>query len=107
MSSVLTARSAADALRQAQPGVTRLLVCGGGAFNTHLMGRWRSLLTGVAVDGTDAVSVPPDQMEALAFAWLAACRLHERPASLPAVTGARGGPRVLGAVYIAPSRQGR
>jgi hypothetical protein len=49
--------------------------------------------------------MPPDQVEALAFAWLAACRLAERTASLPAVTGARG-PRVLGAVYAATRRLG-
>ena len=55
----------------------------------------------VDVDTTQAIGVPADQVEALAFAWLAACRLQGRPASLPGVTGARAA-RVLGAVFAAP-----
>ncbi|MCA0240345.1 MAG: anhydro-N-acetylmuramic acid kinase [Proteobacteria bacterium] len=97
----LTATSVADALHQQLPQARRLRVCGGGAFNDHLMARWRALLPGVDVATTAADGVPPDQVEALAFAWLAACRLAGRSASLPAVTGARA-PRVLGAVYAAP-----
>jgi anhydro-N-acetylmuramic acid kinase len=97
----LTARSAANALLQQFPQATRLWVCGGGAFNAHLMQRWRDLLPAVEVRDTNALGVPPDHVEALAFAWLAACRLQQQPASLPAVTGARGGPKVLGAVYAA------
>jgi len=38
------------------------------------------------------------QVEAAAFAWLAQAHCERRPASLPAVTGARA-PRVLGALY--------
>ena len=40
----------------------------------------------------------PSQVEAAAFAWLAAQALRGNPGNLPAVTGARG-PRVLGAIY--------
>ncbi len=97
----LTARSVAEALNAHLPSARRLLVCGGGTFNRHLMARWRDLLPQLAVHGSDAAGVPPDQVEALAFAWLAACRLAGRPASLPAVTGAQAA-RVLGAVYAAP-----
>jgi anhydro-N-acetylmuramic acid kinase len=97
----LTAGSVVDALRQHLPGTERLLVCGGGARNRHLMARWQALLPTLGVVTTSADGVPPDQVEALAFAWLAACRLMGRPASLPEVTGARA-PRVLGAVYPAP-----
>ena len=97
----LTATSVAEALRRQLPQARRLRVCGGGAFNDHLMTRWRALLPGVDVATTAADGVPPDQVEALAFAWLAACRLAGRSASLPAVTGARA-PRVLGAIYAAP-----
>jgi len=42
--------------------------------------------------------VPVEQVEALAFAWLAREALAGRPGNLPDVTGAAG-PRVLGAVY--------
>lgn len=97
----LTARTAADALRWQMPGCSRLYVCGGGAFNTHLMQRWQQLLPQTQVQTTAELGVPADQVEAMAFAWLAACRLALKPANLPAVTGASG-PRVLGALYPPP-----
>jgi anhydro-N-acetylmuramic acid kinase len=98
----LTVRSVMQALLRELPTVRRLRVCGGGAFNAHLMLRWHALLPGVDVQTTAADGMPPDQVEALAFAWLAACRLAGRTASLAEVTGAQG-PRVLGAVYAAPA----
>jgi anhydro-N-acetylmuramic acid kinase len=96
-----TARGASDALRRALPSVQTLLVCGGGAFNTHLMARLRRFVPeGVQVSGTDNQGIAPDRVEALAFAWLAREHLAGRAGNLPAVTGARG-PRVLGALYPA------
>ena len=94
----LTACCAATELRRHAPHTARLLVCGGGAFNRHLMGRLAQQLPGVAVTSTAEHGVPPDQMEALAFAWLARAYVESLPGNLPAVTGARG-PRVLGAWY--------
>jgi anhydro-N-acetylmuramic acid kinase len=82
-------------------GATECFVCGGGAFNQHLMERLSALMPQSAVQTTAALGVPPDAVEALAFAWLARQRLLNKPANLPAVTGARG-PRTLGAVYAAP-----
>ncbi|MCK7500158.1 MAG: anhydro-N-acetylmuramic acid kinase [Comamonadaceae bacterium] len=51
--------------------------------------------------------MPPDQVEALAFAWLARAIVERRPGNLPAVTGARGA-RVLGALYpaLTPTARG-
>jgi len=92
--------AAVDALRQHAPQTRRLLVCGGGALNTHLMQRLAALLPGVPVDSTDAAGVPPLQVEALAFAWLAQAFVARQPGNLAAVTGACG-PRVLGALYPA------
>ena len=96
----LTACCAATELRRHAPHTTRLLVCGGGAFNQHLMGRLAQQLPSVAVTSTAAHGVPPDQVEALAFAWLARAHVERLPGNLPAVTGARG-PRVLGAWHPA------
>lgn len=98
----LTAVTVADAVRSRLPAARRLRVCGGGAFNRHLMARLRARLPGLALESTAAEGIAPDQVEALAFAWLAACRMAGRSASLPAVTGARA-PRVLGALYAAPT----
>jgi anhydro-N-acetylmuramic acid kinase len=96
-----TARSVCDALVRDAPGLESLIVCGGGAHNAHLMQRLGRLLgSAVEVSGSATVGVPPDQVEALAFAWLAWAYTARRAANLPAVTGARGG-RVLGALYPA------
>ena len=96
----LTAQSAAKALLRHAPESTRLLVCGGGALNGHLMRRLAALLPGIAVQSTDACGLPPQQVEAAAFAWLAHAFVERCPGNVPSVTGARG-PRLLGALYPA------
>jgi anhydro-N-acetylmuramic acid kinase len=96
----LTARSCADCVFQFAPGCERLIVCGGGAFNTHLMTRLQALLPGCAVASSEAFGLPPLQVEATAFAWLAKQCMDRRTASLKSVTGARGA-RILGAIYAA------
>jgi anhydro-N-acetylmuramic acid kinase len=96
----LTARAASDALRRHAPGTRTLQVCGGGAFNVDLLRRLQSGLPGLTVQSTAAAGVAPDQVEALAFAWLASAFCARRPGNLPAVTGARAA-RVLGALYPA------
>jgi anhydro-N-acetylmuramic acid kinase len=90
---------AKDVLRYA-PTAKRLLVCGGGAYNQHLMSLLSQALPEVDVASTEAHGLPPLQVEAAAFAWLARQTLLNLPGNLPAVTGARG-PRVLGAIYPA------
>ena len=98
--SELTVRSATDALHSHAPATTALFVCGGGAFNTHLMARLAAVLPGMPVRSTSELGIAADQVEALAFAWLAQAFVARRAGNLPAVTGARG-PRVLGALYPA------
>jgi anhydro-N-acetylmuramic acid kinase len=97
----LTAASVCTALLQHAPRTTRVLVCGGGAHNSHLMHRLRTRMgPGISVQSSQEAGVPPDQVEALAFAWLASAFMGRRAGNLPAVTGARGA-RVLGALYPA------
>lgn len=96
----LSARAAAQALRRHLPDAGRLLVCGGGAFNAHLMRRLAALLPGVPVTSTAEAGLPPMQIEAAAFAWLAHAFTVRVSANRCEVTGARG-PRVLGALYPA------
>lgn len=95
----LTAISLADAITAHAPRTDAVYVCGGGAYNSVLMQAIsRRLGENIKVASTDALGVPPNRMEALAFAWLA-FRFNERQAgNLPAVTGAKG-ERVLGALY--------
>jgi len=52
----------------------------------------------VPVMTTEALGVPPHQVEPLAFAWLAMRCVARLPGNLPAVTGAAD-ERVLGAIY--------
>ena len=96
----LTVQAAADALRQHAPDARRLLVCGGGALNDHLMRRLAAALPHVDVASTTAAGLPPMQVEACAFAWLAHAFVQRQPGNRPEVTGARG-PRLLGALYPA------
>jgi anhydro-N-acetylmuramic acid kinase len=101
----LTAQSMAQAIVQASPAVGEVLVCGGGALNAHLMARLAAQLQNlrgqpVAVQSTATRGLPPMEVEAAAFAWLAWACQHGVAGNVPAVTGAHG-PRVLGAVYPA------
>lgn len=94
----LTARSAAQAVRDHAADATEVVVCGGGALNGDLMRRLAQQLPGVRVCRSDEHGLHVMQVEAAAFAWLAWAHVHRVPGNLPAVTGARG-PRVLGALY--------
>ena len=96
----LTARCCAAELQRHGAGSRRLIVCGGGALNTHLMGRLQALLPGVQVLSSEQAGLPPLQVEAAAFAWLARKAMQRETGSLQSVTGARGA-RVLGAIYPA------
>jgi anhydro-N-acetylmuramic acid kinase len=92
----LTARSIARAiLSQGQPD--EVFVCGGGAYNRHLMARLATALN-CPVQSTEQLGVAPSWVEAYAFAWLAMRCIERLPGNLPAVTGAQG-LRVLGAIY--------
>ena len=92
----LSARCVADSLATFAPGQWReLLVCGGGSFNDALMARLRALMPTIAIDTTTARGLPPMQVEAAAFAWLAMRHVRGLPGNLPAATGASG-LRVLG-----------
>jgi anhydro-N-acetylmuramic acid kinase len=81
-------------------GCERLLVCGGGARNPLLLARLAALLPGTEVSTTDAAGISGDDMEALAFAWLAWRTLAGLPGNLPSVTGASQA-SVLGAIFPA------
>ncbi|AZI87835.1 MULTISPECIES: anhydro-N-acetylmuramic acid kinase [Kosakonia] len=85
-------------------GCERLLVCGGGSRNPLLMARLASQLPGIEVAPTDDAGISGDDMEALAFAWLAWRTLAGLPGNLPSVTGAAA-PTVLGAIFPANPRQ--
>lgn len=95
-----TARACADDVQRHAAGLRKLVVCGGGALNGHLMGRLQALLPGTQVVSSAAAGLPPLQVEAAAFAWLAMKCVRGEKLPLQSTTGARGA-RVLGGIYPA------
>jgi len=93
----LTAATVARSLDGGTPPA-RLLVCGGGAHNTHLLARLSARLPGREVASTARHGVNPDWVEAVLFAWLARERLAGRMQDTRPITGARA-PVLLGKVY--------
>lgn len=96
----LTAACIADAVERWLPEARDIVVCGGGAYNETLMQWLRTHSGGRDVTRSDAHGIPADQVEALAFAWLAQRHVQRKPGNLPSATGARGA-RILGALYPA------
>ncbi len=96
----LTARSCAAELQRHGAQAAELVVCGGGAFNTHLMRRLATWLPGVAVLSSEERGLPPQQVEGAAFAWLARKAMRREALDLKSTTGAQGA-RVLGGMYPA------
>jgi anhydro-N-acetylmuramic acid kinase len=96
----LTAVSIAYGVTKHCPGTSDVFVCGGGAHNSHLMGRLAASLPNASVRSTSELGIDPDWVEAMAFAWLAQRTLLGEPGNMHDVTGAAG-PRILGAIYPA------
>ncbi len=85
--------------KSAQP-LKELIICGGGALNTALMRRLHALLPDVKVLNSAERGLPPQDVEAAAFAWLARQSVERIALPLNSVTGAHGS-RVLGGIYPA------
>ncbi|HEX8963013.1 MAG TPA: anhydro-N-acetylmuramic acid kinase [Rhodocyclaceae bacterium] len=96
----LTVATIAEAVSRCCGTPQQVFVCGGGVHNAALMDGLATMLAPAAVDVTDALGLPADWVEAVAFAWLAERALSGLPGNLPEVTGAAG-PRVLGAIHPA------
>ncbi|MEJ1353786.1 MAG: anhydro-N-acetylmuramic acid kinase [Candidatus Sedimenticola sp. (ex Thyasira tokunagai)] len=96
----LTAESVCRALKTALPECRRVIICGGGVHNGELMRQLSIRLTDTVVETTALHGLPPDQVEAIAFAWLARRTLSGVAGNLPKVTGATR-PVVLGGIYPA------
>jgi anhydro-N-acetylmuramic acid kinase len=77
-----------------------IIVCGGGAFNTALMQRMQALMPQVNIISSAERGLPPQDVEATAFAWLARQCVERVVLPLSSVTGARGA-RILGGLYPA------
>ena len=94
----LTAGTIAGAIRRFLPETQEAYVCGGGAHNRALMAALTGNLSGIKVATTEALGLPPDWVEAAAFAWLAHQALQGQPGNVPSVTGAKRAV-ILGGIY--------
>lgn len=84
-----TAHSIADAYRRFAPApVGEVILGGGGRLNPALVDHLRALLNPALVRDHDEFGIPGDHKEALVFALLAHETWHNRPGTLPALTGA-------------------
>ena len=92
-----TARTVAMAIASLKAQNWPIFVCGGGALNEALMLKLAHE-TQAAISTTDELGVPPQDVEAAAFAWLAWAHVQRVPANEPKATGAHGA-RVLGAYW--------
>jgi len=95
-----TARACINDVLEYAPGAQALIVCGGGAFNELLISRLQAGLPHLRVQSSAEHGMPPLQVEAAAFAWLARQTLLGLPGNLPKVTGAQGA-RILGGIFKA------
>ncbi|HYD75942.1 anhydro-N-acetylmuramic acid kinase [Ramlibacter sp.] len=96
----LTATACAGEVQRHAPGLPRLYACGGGALNEHLMRRLQALLPATRVLSSAEAGLPPLQVEAAAFAWLARKAVRQEALELQSTTGALGA-RVLGGIWPA------
>jgi anhydro-N-acetylmuramic acid kinase len=95
----LTAATVVRAVKAYAADAKEMLVCGGGARNTALMADLQRAIP-CDVRTTDSEGIGTQDVEALAFAWLAWAHQQGIPAGNPAVTGAKG-MRILGACWPA------
>ena len=91
----LTIETVAAAVRS--EGLASIIVSGGGCRNETIMEGLVSALPGVVIETTDAIGLPPDAKEAVAFALIGWLTWHGLPGAVPAATGARRG-AILGAL---------
>ena len=94
-----TVASATQAILAYAPEVQDVLLCGGGALNSAIVEGLKGALP-CAVQTTAQAGVATQDVEALAFAWLAWAQQRNLAVGNPNVTGARGA-RILGATWPA------
>lgn len=95
----LTTETIAEAIQGFAPATELVLLCGGGVHNITLVASLKQLLK-LPIASTETQGVHPDQVEAMAFAWLARQTILGLNGNLPEVTGAAEDV-ILGGIYQA------
>ena len=88
--SVLTAQSILDSVQTyTQNAPTQMILCGGGTHNKRLCADLSDLLPdSIEMTLLSSLGHDADAIEAMAFAWLAACHESGIPSNAPSLTGA-------------------
>ncbi|RKG31235.1 anhydro-N-acetylmuramic acid kinase [Acinetobacter guerrae] len=95
----LTTRAIKKAIYRSDLDTGEVYVCGGGAYNSHLLEqlRWRLRKHNWSVQSTSVLGLSPTWVEATAFAWLGMRFMNQKSGNLPSVTGAKDF-RILGTI---------
>ena len=93
----LTAISITDAIKKNCSGANEIYICGGGAKNVFLIEILKNKIK-LSIKTTRDLNLPEQQVEAVAFAWLANKTLNKKFNNSPDVTGAKGF-RILGSIH--------
>lgn len=93
----LTAETITEAIQQHAPQTDHTIICGGGIHNNHLIDAIRNTLAH-PVSSSEDFGINPDQVEAMAFAWLARQTINNLNGNVTGVTGAKS-PVILGGIY--------
>ncbi len=100
----LTAETVGNAVRAWAPNCQRVILCGGGTFNTFLVERLRQHLADCDVESSAAHGIGPEWVEAVAFGWLARRRIEQEAGTSTSVTGSRQS-ATLGGLYSITGRR--
>ena len=82
------------------PHSQTLFICGGGLNNLCLIGQLKQQLPQHKIESTATFGINSDALEAMAFGWLAYCRVNLISANSPSVTGAQS-QIIMGSWYSA------
>ena len=93
----LTAVTINEAIQKFCSNFDEIYVCGGGSKNKFLIERLEKI-TRININTTDKLKIPSQQVEAIAFAWLAKKCIQKQYNNSPSITGSSG-PRILGAIH--------
>ena len=93
----LTVVTINESIRKFCSSVDEIYICGGGSKNKFLVERLE-VITGVTINTTDKLNIPSQQVEAIAFAWLAKKCIKKQFNNSPTITGSSG-PRILGTIH--------
>ncbi|MDF1584427.1 MAG: anhydro-N-acetylmuramic acid kinase [Methyloprofundus sp.] len=95
----LSAETISGAIQQLAPETDKVFICGGGIHNQTLLQALKQRLD-MPVVSSETEGVHPDQVEAMAFAWLAKRTMQGLTGNLPGATGAKEAV-ILGGIYQA------